>query len=38
MHFVLSKDSAVGRPNQWSDLLAAILACAFVLSLCIDKN
>lgn len=32
MHFVLSKGSAVGRPNQWSDLLTAVLA---FYSLCI---
>jgi len=33
MHFVLSKVSAVGRPNQWSNLLAAILAC-YLLCIC----
>jgi hypothetical protein len=32
MHCVLSKGSAVGRPNQWSDVLTAILVC---YSLCI---
>ena len=33
MHFLLSKGSAVGRRNQWSDLLAAILVC-YPLCIC----